>query len=144
MLAVTPPTNPGEFKTVLDGLTEGLMNTADGPLLAAGNTLWLGLSAIIVVWHGARTALSGEAFNAWETIKLIIVLSIPRGMLEFYATPFPGLGLTSPRSSSTRAPGSTASSSPTPAAPPGNGSRTISAASGPLSARPAEATSSPS
>ena len=97
MLAVTPPTNPGEFKTVLDGLTDGLMDTADGPLLAAGENLWLGLSTIIIVWHGARVALSGEAFNAWETIKLILVLSIPRGMLEFYATPFPGLGLTFPQ-----------------------------------------------
>ena len=97
MLAVTPPTNPGEFKTVLDGLTEGLMNTADGPLLTAGNTLWLGLSGIIVVFHGLRTAFSGDAWNAWETIKLVIVLSIPRGMLEFYATPFPGLGLTFPQ-----------------------------------------------
>ena len=97
MLAVTPPSRPEEFKLVLDELTEGLMNTADGPLLAAGENLWLGLAGIIVVWHGARTALSGEAFNAWETIKLIIVLSIPRGMLEFYATPFPGLGLTFPQ-----------------------------------------------
>ncbi len=97
MLAVTPPSNPGDFKTVLSGLTEGLMNTADGPLLAAGTTLWLGLSSIIVVFHGLRTAFSGDAWNAWETIKLIFVLAIPRGMLEFYATPFPGLGLTFPQ-----------------------------------------------
>ena len=97
MQALTPPSSPGEFKGVLDGLTEGLMNTADGPLLAAGENLWLGLSAIIVTFHGLRTAFSGEGWNAWETIKLIMALSIPRGMLEFYAAPLPGLGLTFPQ-----------------------------------------------
>ncbi len=97
MFAVTPPTNPGEFKTVLDGLTDGLMGVADGPLLAAGNNLWLGLSTIIVVWTGLRTAFSGEGWSFWDFVRLIIVLSIPRGMLEFYAVPFPGLGLTFPQ-----------------------------------------------
>lgn len=96
MLAVTPPSDPGEFKTVLDDLTRGLMNVADGPLLAAGNNLWLGLATIIVVWTGLRTAFSGEAWSAWDFVKLIFLISIPRGMLQFYATPFPGIGLTFP------------------------------------------------
>ena len=96
MQAVTPPASPDQFKFVLDDLTRGLMDVADGPLLAAGEALWLGLSLIILVWTGARTALSGEGFNPWEVIKLIIILSIPRGMLEFYDTPFPGLGMTFP------------------------------------------------
>ena len=97
MQAVTPPSSPDQFKTVLDELTRGLMNVADGPLLAAGNNLWLGLAGIIVVWHGLRTALSGEGWNAWEAVKLIMALSIPRGMLEFYAVPLPGVGLTFPQ-----------------------------------------------
>ena len=96
MQAVTPPASPDQFKSVLDELTEGLMNVADGPLLAAGNNLWLGLASILVVWTGARMALSGEGFNPWEVIKLVIILSIPRGMLQFYAVPFPGLGMTFP------------------------------------------------
>ncbi len=96
MFAVTPPSDPGEFKTVLDDLTRGLMNVADGPLLAAGNNLWLGLATIIVVWTGLRTAFSGEAWSAWDFVKLIFLISIPRGMLQFYATPFPGIGLTFP------------------------------------------------
>ena len=97
MQALTPtPSNPEDFKFVLDGLTEGLMDVADGPLLAAGNTLWMGLSLIILVWTGLRIAFSGEGWNAWEVVKLIILLSIPRGMLEFYATPFPGIRLTFP------------------------------------------------
>ena len=97
MQAVTPPTNPEGFKFVLDDLTRGLMDVADGPLLAAGEALWMGLSLIILVWTGARMALSGEGFNPWDVIKLIIVLSIPRGMLQFYAVPFPGLGMTFPQ-----------------------------------------------
>ena len=56
----------------------------------------MGLSLIILVWTGARIALSGEGWNPWELIKLIIILSIPRGMLQFYDTPFPGLGMTFP------------------------------------------------
>ncbi|MDE0389699.1 MAG: type IV secretion system protein [Rhodospirillales bacterium] len=96
MLAVTPPTSPEDFKFVLDDLTEGLLDAADGPLLAAGNNLWLGLASIIVVWTGLRTAFSGEGFQLWEFVKLIILLSIPRGMLLFYDTPFPGMTLTFP------------------------------------------------
>ena len=96
MQAVTPPASPDQFKFVLDELTRGLMDVADGPLLAAGDALWMGLSLIILVWTGARIALSGEGWNPWELIKLIIILSIPRGMLQFYDTPFPGLGMTFP------------------------------------------------
>ena len=96
MQAVTPPASPDQFKFVLDELTRGLMDVADGPLLAAGEALWMGLSLIILVWTGARIALSGEGWNPWELIKLIIILSIPRGMLQFYDTPFPGLGMTFP------------------------------------------------
>lgn len=96
MQAVTPPASPDRFKFVLDELTEGLMDAADGPLLAAGNNLWLGLATIIVVWTGLRTAFSGEGFNFWEFVKLIVLLSIPRGMLLFYDTPFPGMTITFP------------------------------------------------
>ncbi len=96
-MQITPPSSPSDFKFVLDDLTRGLMVVADGPLLAAGNALWMGLSLIILVWTGLRTAFSGEGWNPWEVIKLIILLSIPRGMLQFYATPFPPLGLTFPQ-----------------------------------------------
>ena len=96
-MQIAPANNPDQFKFVLDDLTSGLMDVADGPLLAAGNNLWLGLAAIVVVFHGLRTAFAGDAFNAWEIVKLILALSIPRGMLEFYAAPFPGLGLTFPQ-----------------------------------------------
>ena len=99
MLAAATPTidNPDEFKLVLDNLTRELMNTASSQLLDAGNALWLGLSLIIISWTGLRIAFSGDGWNAWEVIRLIIFLSIPRGMLQFYDTPFPGIGLTFPQ-----------------------------------------------
>ena len=96
MAAPTPPTDPNSTKFVLDGLTQGLMDVADGPLLAAGNALWMGLALIIVSWTGMRTAFAGEGWSAWEIVKLIILLSIPRGMLQFYAVDFPGIGLSFP------------------------------------------------
>ena len=72
------------------------MDVADGPILDAGNALWMGLALIIVSWTGIRTALSGDGWSAWEIFKLIILLSIPRGMLQFYAVDFPGIGLSFP------------------------------------------------
>ena len=92
----TPPPDQSNPKFVLDALTQGLMDVADGPILAAGNALWMGLALIIVSWTGMRTALSGDGWNAWEIFKLIIMLSIPRGMLQFYAVDFPGIGLSFP------------------------------------------------
>ena len=89
--------DPEDFKPVLDNLTEQLMTTASSPILDAGNALWLGLSGIIIAWNGLRIAFSGEGWNPWEIIRLIILLSIPKGMLDFYDTPFPGIGLTFPQ-----------------------------------------------
>ena len=89
--------DPEDFKPVLDNLTEQLMTTASSPILDAGNALWLGLSGIIIAWNGLRIAFSGEGWNPWEIIRLIILLSIPKGMLDFYDTPVPGIGLTFPQ-----------------------------------------------
>ena len=98
LAAVTPTINkPEDFKLVLNDLTEQLMNTASSQILDAGDALWLGLSLIVISWTGLRIAFSGEGWNAWEIIRLIIFLSIPRGMLEFYDTPFPGIGLSFPQ-----------------------------------------------
>lgn len=99
MLAATAPTsidNPDDFKFVLDRLTEELMTAASSPILDAGNALWLGLASIAIVMHGLQIAFSGEGWNVWEVFKLILLLSIPRGMLQFYDSPFPGVGLSFP------------------------------------------------
>ena len=70
--------------------------TTNGPvILNAGNTLWRGLAAIMVVWTGVKIAMSGT-FSMWSMIELVIGLWIPWVMLQFYATPIPGVGFTFP------------------------------------------------
>ena len=53
------------------------------------------LAAIVVVWTGVKIAMSGT-FSMWTIIELVIGLWIPWVMLQFYATPIPGVGFTFP------------------------------------------------
>ena len=90
-----PPEDLHDFKGFLDQVMDDIM-TANGPtVLNAGNTLWRGLAAIVVVWTGIKIAMSGT-FSAWALIELVIGLWIPWVMLVFYSTPIPGVGFTFP------------------------------------------------
>ena len=84
-----PPEDLHDFKGFLDQVMDDIM-AANGPtVLNAGNTLWRGLAAIVVVWTGIKIAMSGT-FSMWALIELVIGLWIPWVMLLFYATPIPG------------------------------------------------------
>ena len=95
-----PPEDLHDFKGFLDQVMADIM-AANGPtVLRAGNTLWRGLAAIVVVWTGIKIAMSGT-FSMWALIELVIGLWIPWVMLHFYATPitYPGgasIGFTFP------------------------------------------------
>ena len=90
-----PPEDLHDFKGFLDQVMADIM-AANGPtVLRAGNTLWRGLAAIVVVWTGIKIAMSGT-FSMWTIIELVIGLWIPWVMLVFYATPIPGVGFTFP------------------------------------------------
>ena len=90
-----PPEDLHDFKGFLDQVMADIM-AANGPtVLRAGNTLWRGLAAIVVVWTGIKIAMSGT-FSMWALIELVIGLWIPWVMLLFYATPIPGVGFTFP------------------------------------------------
>ena len=90
-----PPEDLHDFKGFLDQVMDDIM-AANGPtVLNAGNTLWRGLAAIVVVWTGIKIAMSGT-FSMWALIELVIGLWIPWVMLVFYATPIPGVGFTFP------------------------------------------------
>ena len=90
-----PPEDLHDFKGFLDQVMDDIM-AANGPtVLNAGNTLWRGLAAIVVVWTGIKIAMSGT-FSMWALIELVIGLWIPWVMLLFYATPIPGVGFTFP------------------------------------------------
>ena len=90
-----PPEDRDDFKGYLDQVMDDIMATNGPTILNAGNTLWRGLAAIVVVWTGIKIAMSGT-FSMWTIIELVIGLWIPWVMLLFYSTPIPGVGLTFP------------------------------------------------
>ena len=95
-----PESEQYNFKGYLDQVMEEIQRSNGPVILAAGNTLWRGLAAIVVVWTGIKIAMSGT-FSMWAIIELIIGLWIPWVMLHFYATPItypggPSIGFTFP------------------------------------------------
>ena len=90
-----PEADQYDFKGYLDQVMEEIQRSNGPVVLAAGNTLWRGLAAIVVVWTGIKIAMSGT-FSMWAIIELIIGLWIPWVMLLFYATNIPGMVFTFP------------------------------------------------
>lgn len=77
-------------------LLDALFDPASAPLLGMGTNLWTALASIVVVWTGARIAFAGAAFRPWDLITLAFGLTIPLGMLRFYAVDLPGVGMPFP------------------------------------------------
>ena len=90
-----PPEQADNFKGFLDAVMDDILDTNGPTILNAGNTLWRGLAAIVVVWTGVKIAMSGT-FSIWTIVELVIGLWIPWVMLTFYSTPIPGVGFTFP------------------------------------------------
>ena len=61
-----PPENHNDFKGYLDQVMDEIMTTNGPTILNAGNTLWRGLAAIVVVWTGVKIAMSGT-FSMWPS-----------------------------------------------------------------------------
>ena len=80
----------------LNQLLEDLFTPGTPPLLDLGQDIWAGLASIVVVWTGLRIAFGGANFNFWDIVTLVIGLSIPLGMLQFYDADVPGVGTTFP------------------------------------------------
>ena len=77
-------------------LVNQLMASVAPAVAGAGMQLWQGLALIVVVWTGAQTALSGGGINMAGVVRMVIGLSIPLGMLQFYTAPLPGAGRSVP------------------------------------------------
>ena len=77
-------------------LTGQLMASVAPAVATAGMQLWQGLALIVVVWTGAQMALSGQGVNMAAVVRMVIGLSIPLGMLQFYTAPLPGAGRSVP------------------------------------------------
>ena len=71
-----------------------LANAIAPQMLAAGMDLWRGLSLIVIVWTGTQMALAGGGVNMASIVRMIVSLSIPLGMLQFYTQPLPWPGVT--------------------------------------------------
>ncbi len=77
-------------------LVDQLMASVAPAVAGAGMQLWQGLAVIVVVWTGAQMALSGGGINMAAVVRMVIGLSIPLGMLQFYTAPLPGAGRSVP------------------------------------------------
>ena len=77
-------------------LTGQLLASVAPAVATAGMQLWQGLALIVVVWTGAQMALSGGGINMAAVVRMVIGLSIPLGMLQFYTAPLPGAGRSVP------------------------------------------------
>ncbi|MYN65065.1 MAG: type IV secretion system protein [Acidobacteria bacterium] len=77
-------------------LVDQLMASVAPAVAGAGMQLWQGLALIVVVWTGAQMALSGHGVNMAAVVRMVIGLSIPLGMLQFYTAPLPGAGRSVP------------------------------------------------
>lgn len=82
--------DPGAVKQMIDALVGGLMGDVAAPLQNAGENIWAGLAAVLIVWTGLRIAFSGGGISAWEIVRLTTALAIPRTILFFYSNPMPG------------------------------------------------------
>ena len=88
--------DPGAVQQMIDALVGGLMQDVATPLLNAGEGIWEGLAAIVIVWTGLRIAFSGAGISAWDIVRLVTAIAIPRTLLFFYSNPMPIGGETFP------------------------------------------------
>ena len=78
------------------GLTTALAAALAPQLFNAGEQLWRGLALIVIVWTGTQMALSGGGVHMDKIVSMVMTLAFPWGMLQFYGTPLPGVGITVP------------------------------------------------
>lgn len=94
--AIIPEGQQQNFKAFLDRVLDDVVGAASPAIIQAGDELWLAIATIAVTWAGLQVAFSGY-FNPWEMVKLVIVLSIPKTMLHYYAQALPHTSSTFPQ-----------------------------------------------
>ena len=94
------PTNLSEedlrnFKFFLDHALESLTAAGGAEIFTLGNAMFAGLALIVVVLNGLKIAFGG-GLQPWELARVIIGISIPWVMLQFYTNNIPGMVHTFP------------------------------------------------
>jgi hypothetical protein len=88
------PQNP--FTFVGQAISQ-LLSSHSAALQATGLDIVRGLAVILIVWFGIKAALSASqgqgGFHFAKFADLILMISFGLGMLTYYSTPIPGVGM---------------------------------------------------
>src|SRR5229473_6345270 len=82
----------GQLNTITTFITQ-LLTQHVGQFAYLGQTMFLSLAAIMIVWFGVKSALSsGRGFQFGNFAGLIMMIAFGFAMTQYYATPIPGIG----------------------------------------------------
>jgi len=72
-----------------------LLTTHEPEFLAFGSRLFMALATIVLSWQGIRMMFSSDALNdkLFDFAKALLVVSFGYGLITFYETPIPGIGV---------------------------------------------------
>ncbi len=94
--ATVPADSLQDFKPFLDQVLADITRNVAPEVHRAGVSLWRGMGAVMVVWSGVKTALSGTV-SPGEWVRLVMALAIPGTLLTFYYQTIPGTTWTFPQ-----------------------------------------------
>src|ERR1700733_1135149 len=84
------------FSALAQAITQ-LLSSEGSTLQATGLDIFRGLAVILIVWFGIKAALSASqghgGFHFARFADLILMISFGLGMLTYYSTPIPGVGM---------------------------------------------------
>ena len=80
--------------TVQQAITT-LLTTYEPEFLRFGNSLFIAFATILIVWQGIRMMLSQDSLgdHLFEFAKLLLFISFGYGLVAFYESPIPGVGV---------------------------------------------------
>jgi hypothetical protein len=80
--------------TIQQAITS-LLLTHEPEFLRFGHGLFMALAAVVIAWQGIKTMLSGDGFgeSMFEFAKLLLFVSFGYGLIAFYESPLPGIGV---------------------------------------------------
>ena len=72
-----------------------LLTTHEPEFLAFGSRLFMALATIVLAWQGIRLMFSSDAMNdkLFDFAKALLVVSFGYGLITFYESPIPGIGV---------------------------------------------------
>ena len=82
---------PDPFSEMIRFIEQLLTSRLD-LFVGMGQNLYRSFVAIVVVWFGVRTALSGREMNMAALAQLVLVISLGFGMVNYYSGSIPGIG----------------------------------------------------